>query len=85
MSYEAIWSKNQILNDVEHIKLQKDGLDVIQTIIDDYSKEGYSSITSEDMNRFKWAGVYEQKPREGYFMMRVLINSGIMSSEQEKF
>ncbi len=35
MSYEAIWSKNQILNDVEHIKLQKDGLDVIQTIIDD--------------------------------------------------
>ncbi|MDU1007291.1 MAG: nitrite/sulfite reductase [Clostridium butyricum] len=84
MSYEAIWSKNQILNDVEHIKLQKDGLDVIQTIIDDYSKEGYSSITSEDMNRFKWAGVYEQKPREGYFMIRVRINSGIMSSEQAK-
>ncbi len=84
MSYEAIWSKNQILNDVEHIKLQKDGLDVIQTIIDDYSKEGYSSITSEDMNRFKWAGVYEQKPRDGYFMMRVRINSGIMSSQQAK-
>ena len=84
MSYEAIWSKNQRLNDVEHIKLQKDGLDVIQTIISNYSKEGYSSITSEDMNRFKWAGVYEQKPREGYFMMRVRINSGIMSSNQAK-
>ena len=44
MSYEAVWSKNQILNDVEHIKLQKDGLDVIQTIIDNYSKEGYFSF-----------------------------------------
>ena len=84
MSYEAIWSKDQKLNDVEHIKLQKDGLDVIQTIVDNYSKEGYSSITTDDMNRFKWAGVYEQKPKEGYFMMRARINSGIMSSEQAK-
>lgn len=84
MSYEAIWAKNQRLNDVEIIKLEKDGLDVIETIIDKYSKEGYDSITPKDMNRFKWAGVYEQKPREGYFMMRVRINSGIMTSEQAK-
>ena len=84
MSYEAIWSKDQKLNEVEIIKLEKDGLDVIETIIDKYSKEGYASITPDDMNRFKWAGVYEQKPREGYFMMRVRINSGIMTSEQAK-
>lgn len=84
MSYEAIWSKYQKLNEVEIIKLEKDGLDVIETIIDKYSKEGYASITPDDMNRFKWAGVYEQKPREGYFMMRVRINSGIMTSEQAK-
>ncbi|MDR3597447.1 nitrite/sulfite reductase [Clostridium sp.] len=84
MSYEAIWSKDEKLNEVEHIKLKKDGLDVIKTIIEKYSKEGYDSITPEDMNQFKWAGVYEQKPREGYFMMRVRINSGIMKSEQAK-
>lgn len=54
MSYEAIWAKNQRLNDVEIIKLEKDGLDVIETIIDKYSKEGYDSITPKDMNRFKW-------------------------------
>ena len=82
MSYEAIWSKNPKLNEVEIIKLEKDGLDVIETIIEKYSKEGYSSITPEDMNRFKWAGVYEQKPREGYFMMSVRINSGIMNADQ---
>ncbi|OOM77845.1 ferredoxin--nitrite reductase [Clostridium sp. BL-8] len=84
MSYEVFWSKDEKLNEVEHIKLEKDGLDVIKTIVEKYSKEGYSSITPEDMNRFKWAGVYEQKPREGYFMMRVRINSGIMSSEHSK-
>lgn len=84
MSYEAIWSNDQKLNEVEIIKLEKDGLDVIETIIDKYSKEGYASITPDDMNRFKWAGVYEQKPREGYFMMRVRINSGIMTSEQAR-
>ena len=84
MSYKAIWSNDQKLNEVEIIKLEKDGLDVIETIIDKYSKEGYASITPDDMNRFKWAGVYEQKPREGYFMMRVRINSGIMTSEQAK-
>jgi ferredoxin-nitrite reductase len=84
MTYDAIWSKDQKLNDVEVIKLKKDGLDVIETIVEKYSKEGYASITTEDMNRFKWAGVYEQKPRNGYFMIRVRINSGIMSSEQAK-
>ncbi|OOM10591.1 nitrite/sulfite reductase [Clostridium saccharobutylicum] len=84
MSYEPIWTKDQKLNEVEHIKLEKDGLDVIETIVEKYSKEGYDSITSEDMNRFKWAGVYEQKPKEGYFMMRVRINSGIMNSVQAK-
>ncbi|WP_242867599.1 nitrite/sulfite reductase [Clostridium saccharobutylicum] len=57
---------------------------MIETIVEKYSKEGYNSITSDDMNRFKWAGVYEQKPKEGYFMMRVRINSGIMSSVQAK-
>jgi ferredoxin-nitrite reductase len=84
MSYEAFWSNDQKINEVEIIKLEKDGLDVIETIIEKYSKEGYDSITPEDMNRFKWAGVYEQKPRNGHFMMRVRINSGIMNSEQAK-
>jgi ferredoxin-nitrite reductase len=84
MAYEAVWTKEQNINEVEVIKLEKDGLDVIETIIEKYSKEGYDSITPEDMNRFKWAGVYEQKPKNGYFMLRVRINSGIMNSEQAK-
>lgn len=84
MSYEVFWAEDEKLNEVEHIKLEKDGLDVIETIVEKYSREGYASITPQDMNRFKWAGVYEQKPRNGYFMMRVRINSGIMNSNQAK-
>ncbi|MDD7794413.1 nitrite/sulfite reductase [Clostridium sp. 'White wine YQ'] len=82
MSYNATWSEDPKINEVEEIKLEKDGLDIIETIIQKYSKEGYNAITPEDMNRFKWAGVYEQKPRNGYFMIRVRINSGIMTASQ---
>lgn len=84
MSYNKIWSEDQKLNEVEVLKLEKDGLDVIETIIEKYAKEGYESITPEDMNLFKWAGVYEQRPRNGYFMLRVRINAGIMDSNQAK-
>lgn len=84
MAYEVTWKDQNNLNEVEYIKLEKDGLDVIDTIIEKYGQEGYDSITPEDMNRFKWAGVYEQKPRNGYFMMRVRINSGILKANQAK-
>jgi ferredoxin-nitrite reductase len=85
MAYEAVWTKDPSkLNKFEFVKLEKDGLDVIRTIIEKYAHEGYDSITEDDMNRFKWAGVYEQKPKDGHFMMRVRINSGIMTSDQAR-
>ncbi|WP_274654125.1 nitrite/sulfite reductase [Paenibacillus humicola] len=85
MAYEAVWMKEPSkLNKFEFVKHEKDGLDVIRTIIDNYSKEGYASIPEDDMNRFKWAGVYEQKPKDGHFMMRVRINTGIMTSAQAR-
>ncbi len=36
------------------------------------------------MNRFKWAGVYEQKPRDGHFMMRIRIPSGMLTARQAR-
>ncbi|PZE19260.1 nitrite/sulfite reductase [Paenibacillus xerothermodurans] len=85
MAYEAVWAADPSkLSKVELEKLEKDGLDVIRTIIEKYAHEGYDSITEDDMNRFKWAGVYQQKPKDGHFMMRVRINSGIMTSDQAR-
>lgn len=83
MAYEPIWDRDpSSLNKMELLKLEKDGLDVIRTIIENYAVQGYDAIPEDELNRFKWAGVYEQKPKEGYFMMRVRINSGIMTSGQ---
>lgn len=85
MAYEAIWAADPSkLNKMELVKLEKDGLDVIRTIIEKYALEGYDSITEDDMNRFKWAGVYEQKPKDGHFMMRVRINSGVLTTDQAR-
>ncbi|TVY09363.1 nitrite/sulfite reductase [Paenibacillus cremeus] len=85
MAYEAIWAADPSkLNKMELVKLEKDGLDVIRTIIEKYATEGYDSITEDDMNRFKWAGVYQQKPNNGHFMMRVRINSGVMTTDQAR-
>lgn len=85
MAYQPIWAEDPSkLNKVELIKLEKDGLDVIRTIIEQYANEGYSAISEDDLNRFKWAGVYEQKPRDGHFMMRVRIPSGVVNSAQAR-
>ncbi|MFI2858708.1 nitrite/sulfite reductase [Paenibacillus sp. JSM ZJ436] len=85
MAYEPIWMADpDKLNKFEFVKMEKDGLDVIRTIIEEYSVQGFDSITADDMDRFKWAGVYQQKPKDGHFMMRVRINTGIMTTAQAR-
>lgn len=85
MAYEPIWmNSGEKLNKFEFVKMQKDGLDVIRDIIETYSKTGYDSIPEDDKTLFKWAGVYEQKPKDGYFMMRIRINSGILNVAQAR-
>ena len=57
----------------EQLKLVKDGLDVIKDL-PRYAKEGFQAIDADDFTRFKWYGVYQQKPKEdGYFMLRTRI------------
>lgn len=85
MTYEPVWMKDPSkLNKFEFIKMEKDGLDVIRDIIETYAEQGYESIPEDDKNRFKWAGVYEQKPKDGHFMMRIRINSGILQTAQAR-
>ncbi|TQR43708.1 nitrite/sulfite reductase [Paenibacillus popilliae] len=85
MAYDPIWMQDPAkLNKFEFVKMEKDGLDVIRDIIETYAQQGYESIPEDDKGRFKWAGVYEQKPKDGHFMMRIRINSGIMSAAQAR-
>lgn len=82
MTYEKVWANDPKLNKEEHLKLEKDGLEILKEI-DKYAKTGFSSIPVEEWSLFKWAGLYLQKPKEaGYFMMRVNIPSGVLKNEQ---
>lgn len=81
---ERVWEKDRsVLNAFELQKLEKDGLDILDDIAR-YAKLGYESIPEDDFALFKWAGVYQQKPKDGYFMMRVKIPSGILNSNQAR-
>ena len=70
------------LNKMELIKLKKDGLDILNEIRD-FANTGFTAIKSDDLDLLKWAGVYVQKPKsEGYFMMRVKLPGGCLTSKQ---
>ncbi len=66
---------------VERIKRNKDGLDVWDDILR-YSKLGYEAIDPEDLELFKWYGIYRQKPNVGHFMMRLRLPNGEVSAHQ---
>jgi ferredoxin-nitrite reductase len=84
VAYEARWAEDPTkLNKTELLKLEKDGLDVFEDVYR-YAKLGFDAITPDDFDRFKWAGLYQQKPKTGHFMMRVRIPSGILTSEQAR-
>jgi sulfite reductase beta subunit-like hemoprotein len=65
----------------EHLKQAKDGLDTWDDIAR-FAKEGYSSISEEDMTRLRWYGIYEQKPNEGHFMWRIKLPGGRLTPAQ---
>lgn len=68
----------------ERIKQEKDGLDVIHDIYR-YAKTGFASIPEDDFERFKYYGVYRQKPKDsGFFMMRTKIPGGQLTGAQAR-
>lgn len=71
-----------ILNHVELLKIEKDGLEVLQDI-ERYGSLGFSAVTADDIERFKWLGLYQQSPKAaGYFMMRIKIPGGLLNATQ---
>lgn len=72
------------LNPAETAKREDDGLNVRTRIETIYAKKGFSSIWPSDLrNRFRWHGLYTQRPEvDGYFMLRVRIPGGLLTSEQ---
>jgi len=68
----------------EKLKQDKDALAVIHDIYR-YAKSGFASIADDDFERFKWYGVYRQKPKDsGYFMLRTKIPGGQLDAAQAR-
>lgn len=87
------------LNHNEKFKQEDSGLNVRERIEQVYSKNGFDSITDDDLHgRFRWWGLYTQrKPgidggktatlearelEDRYFMLRVRIDGGQLTTEQ---
>lgn len=69
------------MNENERIKKEKDGLDVLEDILG-YAKTGFASINPDDFTRMRWYGLYQQKPNEGHFMLRIKVPGGVLTSAQ---
>ena len=87
------------LNHNESLKADDDGLNVRHRIETVYARDGFASITDDDLHgRFRWWGLYTQrKPgidggrtaqleahelEDEFFMLRVRIDGGALSTEQ---
>ena len=72
------------LNAAETTKREDDGLNVRHRIETIYAKKGFGSIWPSDLrSRMRWYGLYTQRPEsDGYFMLRIRIPGGVMTSEQ---
>lgn len=84
VNFAAVKSGSVKRTKQEEIKLEKDGLDVIHDLYR-YAKTGFSSIAEDDFERFKWYGVYRQRPKDsGYFMLRTKIPGGQLNRDQAR-
>ena len=71
------------MNKLERIKAEKDGLE-IRKDLERFAREGWESISEDDLERLKWVGLFLRKPTPGFFMLRVRIPNGYTYSHQVK-
>ncbi len=75
---EVSWDLIRKRNFVERLKAEKGGLQVLHDLpamID----AGYEAVPEEDFVRMQWYGLYHDKPKLGYFMLRVKLPGGVLT------
>jgi ferredoxin-nitrite reductase len=78
--------KNQKLNKVEQIKLERHPLEVRDSVIDTYSKRGIEALNEVpgEYERLKWVGIYPQNQGGNAFMLRLKVPGGVLTPEQAR-
>jgi len=69
------------VNKFEELKAARDGLDAWPDVLR-CARDGWEAISEEDKTRMKWYGLFFRKHTPGFFMLRVRIPNGIVSSTQ---
>ncbi len=69
------------MNKVEQLKREKDSLDIIKDL-ERFAREGWESISDDDVQRLKWYGLFLRTPTPGLFMIRVRIPGGLTDASQ---
>ena len=68
-------------NPIEAIKAAKDGLDVLPEL-HRYAQMAEPVYDEGDLERLKWYGLFHRKATPGYFMLRMRIPNGVLTTEQ---
>ncbi len=69
------------MNENERIKQEKPALEVFPDF-ERYAQTGFESIHPDDFLRFRWYGLYQQKPNVGHFMLRIKVPGGLLTAAQ---
>ena len=79
---EAI-TREQVLkrNSIERLKAEKFPLDIVHEF-PELAGRSYESVAEEDIVRLQWYGLYHDKPKTGFFMLRVKIPGGVLTAAQ---
>jgi sulfite reductase beta subunit-like hemoprotein len=76
---EAI-TREQVLkrNSIERLKADKFPLDILAEF-PELATRNYETVAEEDIVRLQWYGLYHDKPKTGFFMMRIKIAGGVLT------
>ena len=66
---------------IEMLKAAKPPLGIIDSIYR-WAEEGFDSIPPEAYDLLKWYGLFHRKQTPGYFMLRLRMSNGILTSQQ---
>lgn len=68
-------------NPREKLKVDKHPLDIMEDL-PRLIRDGYDKTPEEDLVRLQWYGLYHDKPRIGYFLLRIKLPGGMLSPKQ---
>ncbi|HTK41814.1 MAG TPA: nitrite/sulfite reductase [Gemmatimonadales bacterium] len=65
-------------NSIERLKVEKFPLDILAEL-PVLATRSYEAVPEEDIVRLKWYGLYHDKPKTGFFMLRVKSPGGLLT------